>query len=345
MPQHDLPEPALIGYRSAVEAPADLAAFWEQTLAEARQAREPTTFEPVHTGLGLVSTSDVSFSGFGGEPVRAWYHRPAVTAADLPIIVRYQGYGDGRGVPHDISPWVLAGYACLEVDTRGQGPATGPRGPGHTPDPAGMQLGSLGPLTDGILDPVTYSYRRVYTHAVLAVDAAAELPGVDGTRIGVTGISQGGGISLAVAALATNITVAMADVPFLSDFRRGAEIAAAPPYTELASYLAAHPDHVAHAFETLAYFDVAILSLTARSPALFSVGLMDEVCPPSTVYAAYNAYAGPKEIRSYPFNGHQGGHVFHQAEQLRWLSALMPAPELPHDALIGKLPISAAPVR
>jgi cephalosporin-C deacetylase len=203
---------------------------------------------------------------------------------------------------------VLAGYACLEVDTRGPRSEGGP-----------------GALTQGILDPLTYHYRRVYANVILAVEAVAELPGVDGRRIAVTGASQGGGISLAVAALAKNVGAVMADVPFLSDFRRGAEIAGAPPYTELSSYLAAHPDQVIRAFRTLAYFDVSVLSCTARAPALFSVGLMDDVCPPSTVYAAYNAYGGPKEIRSYPFNGHEGGHACHQAEQLRWLSARMPA--------------------
>jgi cephalosporin-C deacetylase len=52
---------------------------------------------------------------------------------------------------------------------------------------------------------------------------------------------------------------------------------------------------------------------------------MDPVCPPSTVCAAYNAYSGPKEIRVYPFNEHEGGQAFHEAEQLRWLHDLLNA--------------------
>jgi cephalosporin-C deacetylase len=72
--------------------------------------------------------------------------------------------------------------------------------------------------------------------------------------------------------------------------------------------------------ETLAYFDVAILGRRAKAPALFSVGLMDATCPPSTVYAAYNAYGGPKEIREYPYNDHEGGQGFHEVEKLRWLA-------------------------
>jgi cephalosporin-C deacetylase len=257
----------------------------------------------------LASTFDVSFSGFGGDSVRAWYHRPASAARDLPIVVRHQGYGDGRGAPHVVSPWVLAGYACLEIDTRGEDATSG-----H--------------VTRGLLDPLGYAYRRVFTDAVMAIEAVPEIPGVDASRIAVAGASQGGGVSLAVAALTRNVAAVLADVPFLSDFRRGAELSDVPPYAELAAYLAVHPDRVARAFATLAYFDVSNLVVTARAPALFSVGLMDRVCPPSTVYAAYNAYAGPKAMRSYSFNGHEGGGAVQQAEQLRWLADVMPAPGL-----------------
>jgi cephalosporin-C deacetylase-like acetyl esterase len=48
---------------------------------------------------------------------------------------------------------------------------------------------------------------------------------------------------------------------------------------------------------------------------------MDLVCPPSTVYAAFNWYGGPKEIREYPFNDHEGGEGFHDVAKLRWLKA------------------------
>jgi cephalosporin-C deacetylase len=55
---------------------------------------------------------------------------------------------------------------------------------------------------------------------------------------------------------------------------------------------------------------------------------MDEICPPSTVYAAYNAYAGPKEIRVYPYNDHEGGREFQVGEQLSWLASRLTSPPL-----------------
>lgn len=63
-----------------------------------------------------------------------------------------------------------------------------------------------------------------------------------------------------------------------------------------------------------------------RAPALFSVALQDTTCPPSTVFAAYNAYAGrTKEIEIYDFNDHEGGGSVQQAAQLRWLPKMLAA--------------------
>ena len=99
------------------------------------------------------------------------------------------------------------------------------------------------------------------------------------------------------------------DVPFLCHFRRAVEITDAHPYMEITEYLAGWRDHTETAYRTLSYFDTANLGRYAATPALFSVALMDEVCPPSTVFAAFNAYglgdhdssAEPgKQINVYP---------------------------------------------
>jgi cephalosporin-C deacetylase len=316
MAVYDLPLDELVAHRTQTAAPPDLRGFWDSTVAEARNAMTAPTSERVDTGLPLVHTWDVTFSGFGGAPIRAWFHRPAATAGPAPVVVRYQGYGGGRGLPHQIPLWVLAGYPCLDVDTRGQGSA---RTPGDTPDPDGAEPAYPGYLTRGLLRPSSYYYRRVFTDAVLAVDAVRILPGVDPDRVVVAGGSQGGGIAIAVAALGGEPAAVLADVPFLSEFRRACDLASVPPYTELTGYLSVHRDHAATVFDTLAYFDVSVLAAWARSPALFSVALMDLTCPPSTVYAAYNAYAGAKQMSVYPFNDHEGGQAFHEAVQLRFV--------------------------
>lgn len=60
-----------------------------------------------------------------------------------------------------------------------------------------------------------------------------------------------------------------------------------------------------------------------RAPALFAAALEDRTCPPSTVFAAFNAYAGEdKRIEVYEFNDHEGGGPHHEAVQLDWLAGL-----------------------
>jgi cephalosporin-C deacetylase len=318
MPAYDLPLAELVAYNPQLPAPDDLADFWSATLAQSRAAAQDPTWVPVETGLVGAQTYDVTFSGFAGDPVRAWLHVPPCDGP-VPVVVQYAGYGGGRGLAHEAGTWVLSGRAQLVVDTRGQGSGYSV---GGTDDPHGAGPATPGYLTRGILDPTTYYYRRVFTDAVLAVDSLAGLPGVDPSQVSITGGSQGGGITLAVAALRDDLVAVMPDVPFLCDFQRAMSLIDTDPYSEITRYLKVHRDQVDHVFATLAYFDGAVLSRWSSAPALFSVALMDRICPPSTVYAAYNAYAGPKDIRVYPYNDHEGGQTFQLAEQLRWLAAL-----------------------
>jgi cephalosporin-C deacetylase len=174
-------------------------------------------------------------------------------------------------------------------------------------------------MTNGILDPRTYYYRRLFSDAVRAIEAVRVHPGVDSSRVGATGGSQGGGLSIAVAGLVDDLAAVAPDVPFLSDLPRALMVAETDPYGEVGRYLRVHRTSVAAVLGTLAYFDVAILGRKANAPALFSVGLMDTITPPSTVYAAFNWYGGTKEIREYTFNDHEGGDADHEAVKLRWL--------------------------
>ncbi|MFL5674571.1 MAG: acetylxylan esterase, partial [Chloroflexota bacterium] len=284
MPQVDLPLPELRDYRPVLTEPDDLDAFWADTLAEARTHPLDARFEPIDTGLAVIRSWDVTFRGFGGAPVKGWLHVPAAHQAPLPAVVEYIGYGGGRGLPHERILWATAGYAQLVMDTRGQGSSWSV---GDTADAeADGAPAHPGFMTRGILDPATYYYRRVFTDAVRAIEAVRAHPAVDATEVAVTGGSQGGGISIAAVALVPDVAAVMPDVPFLSDFLRSITITARDPYTEIARYLKAHRDHTERVLRTLSYVDVASLGRRATASALFSVGLMDETCLPSTVYAA-----------------------------------------------------------
>jgi cephalosporin-C deacetylase len=171
-------------------------------------------------------------------------------------------------------------------------------------------------MTRGIASPQTYYYRRVFTDAVRAIEAARSHSAVDASRIGVGGGSQGGGISIAAAGLVPDVQLLMSDVPFLCHYRRATEITDGNPYQEIARYLVSHRDKIETVFNTLAYFDGVNFAARGKASAIFSVGLMDEICPPSTVYAAFNHYAGPKEMRIWRYNHHEGGGNFQTQEKL-----------------------------
>jgi len=119
------------------------------------------------------------------------------------------------------------------------------------------------------------------------------------------------------------VKAAMPDVPFLSDFRRAVGLTSRDPYGEIVRYLAVHREGAEKAYETLNYFDGIHFSARAKMPGLFSAGLMDDVCPPSTVYASFNAWAGAKDIEIYTFNNHEGGGVFQDRAQVAWLKKVL----------------------
>ncbi|SDR87841.1 cephalosporin-C deacetylase [Paraoerskovia marina] len=321
MPFLDLPLADLESYVADTREPDDLDAFWRRTLADSRAAGGAVQVSPVETGLTAVTVDDVIFPGFAGDPVRAWLTRPAGATGALPVIVELVGYGGGRGMPHEHTLWATAGFAHLVMDTRGQGSAWG--NGGATPDPHGSGPATPGYLTRGLESPEQHYYRRVVTDGVRAVDAVAQIEGLDASRVVVKGISQGGGLALGVAGLARGLCGVLADVPFLAAFERAVAITDERPYGELRQWLSVHRDGAAQALATLAYVDAANLGTRADAPALMSVALMDPVCPPSTVYTAYNRYAGPKEIDVYPYNGHEGGQQHRFPRQLaavrRWV--------------------------
>lgn len=314
----DLPLDQLRNYRSASVEPEDFDAFWGKTLQEAREHGLDARFEPVETHLKNVKVFDVTFAGFGGHPVKGWLTLPAWANTPLPTVVEYIGYGGGRGLPHTHLLWASAGFAHFVMDTRGQGGAWG--GGGDTPDPVGSAPAYPGFMTRGVDAPENYYYRRVFTDGVRAVEAARSHEFVDSERVAVVGSSQGGGISIAVGGLVPDLSAVAPDVPFLCDYPRATTLTDRDPYREIGNYLKTHRGRTVQVLRTLSYFDGVHFATRGRAPALFSAALEDQTCPPSTVFAAFNAWGhGDKAIEVYDFNDHEGGGPFQEAVKLAWL--------------------------
>ena len=316
MPQFDMPLDQLRTYSPDLPCPEDFDPFWQEGLAQARQNSAPPSYREVEVPVSTIRAFDVTFGGYAGQPVHAWLILPKEAGASLPGVIELIGYGGGRGFPHERLLYASAGYAHLVLDSRGQGLVSLDAASSGDPHARGW-------MTQGIGHRGTYYYRRLYLDVARAVDTLASHPAVDPERLAVTGASQGGGLAIIAAGLQPGLLACLPDVPFLCHFGRAITITDSLPYAEIAEYLRARRHEEAAVLDNLRYFDAVHFAARAKARALFSVGLMDEVCPPSTVFAAFNRYgAVEKEIAVYPFNRHEGGAGQHELRKLQLLRAV-----------------------
>ena len=322
----DMPLSELVNYRPELTRQPDFEAYWNCALAAS--AAQPVTADfraCTDYPVPEVVAYEVRFAGLDGATVAGRYVAPR-EAKSSPCLVIYHGYGGWGGRFCELLMWALQGYAVFAVDVRRQA--------GESVDPVAYASGSgMGQMTLGILDPAQYFYRGVYMDCVRAIQLMTEREEVDSARIALTGGSQGGGLTIAAAAIYSRLAaqqgrpalrLAMPDVPYLCHFRRAVDIFGAGPYVEIPNYLKQYPEHEERAFTTLGYCDGMNLASWITCPTLVSVGLQDIVCPPSTVYAAYNHMACAKDMAVYPYAGHEGGQSVHTDLKIRWLREKTP---------------------
>jgi cephalosporin-C deacetylase len=286
-------------FASQVVRPPDFDAFWDAVLAQAARIPLNVALEP----LPLRSTPDVEvfevfYDSLDGVRVAGWYSLPRQRSAPLAALLFVPGYISD---PPLMKSWSKAGYAVLSAAPRGKLRSNRQFNPGYP-----------GLLTYNITDRNTYSYRGFYVDAIRAMDVLLSRPEVDPDRIGVMGSSQGGGLTIVTAALHPRVRAASAGAPYLCGMLDAVELTSTYPYHEIAEYLRLHPERREAVRDTLAYFDGINFAPRVRCPIIVNVGLQDNVCPPETGFAVYNALGSP-EKKLYPYDGygHDAGAVHH----------------------------------
>jgi cephalosporin-C deacetylase len=297
MPSIDMPLDQLRQYKPTLYRQEDFESFWETTLAQSGKQSLNAELIPFDLPTRGLECFAVRFDGFGGGRLAGWYLRPG-ERGKYPGLCVYHGYS-GRGArPLDLIPYAALGFCVLSLDCRGQN--------GQSQDSAVYPEGHhVGWMTAGIRDARTYYYRHVYADAVRGLEVLAHREEVDANRLAVMGASQGGGLALAVAALSRKPILALADIPFLCDFRRSITIAPAGPYPEISGFLKSFPDLYEQVLRTLSYFDCLNLAPWITCRTVISNGLWDDVCPPSSIYGVYNHITAEKRIEVYPFHKHE----------------------------------------
>ena len=296
-----MPRAAADQYASAVRMPADFDRFWAEVLAET--ARVPLDAELVHDPLRstpAVDVYEVFFTSIDDVRIAGWYALPKDRGGLLPGLLQVPGYNMEPPVPKN---WAAKNYAAFSVAPRGKLRSNRQFNPGYP-----------GLLTCNIVDRNTYSYRGFYMDACRGVEFLLSRPEVDGDRIGVTGHSQGGGLTISTAALRPEIKAAAAGAPYLCGFMDAIALTDAYPYQEIADYLRLHPHSRRQVVDTLAYFDGINLARRITCPIIVSVGLQDSTCPPETGYAMFHAIASAdKRMYAYDGHGHDANNHRHAA--------------------------------
>ncbi len=295
-------------YQGINPKPADFDRFWDAGLAEMRALDPQVELAPADFQAPFAECFNLHFTGIGGARVYAKLLRPKDAPAPHPALLLFHGYSGDAGDWADKLGYVAAGFTVAALDCRGQG--------GRSQDAGGVRGNTLhGHIIRGLDDaldgrPDKLLFYQIFLDTAQLAQIVMDMPDVDPTRVGATGGSQGGGLTVACAALEPRIKRAAPVFPFLSDYKRvwemDQDVAA---YAELREYFRRFdPQHKNEAaiLEALGYVDVQHLAPRIEGEILWAIGLMDTICPPSTQFAAYNKIASPKSMAIYPDFGHEG---------------------------------------
>jgi cephalosporin-C deacetylase len=303
MPLTDMPLEKLKEYQGRNPRPADFDDYWDKALAEMHGIDPQVELVPRESASKTVDYFDLYFTGVGGARIRAKYLRPKNAPEPHPGIVSFHGYTGQSGDFWSHRGWAAEGYSVAAIDCRGQG--------GKSEDVGGVKGTTMrGHIIRGLHDsPEKLLYRSIYLDCAQLAGIVMNLPEVDARRVGAVGGSQGGGLTLACAALEPRIKRAAPVFPFLCDYKRVWEMDMINgAYNELQTYfkmfdwLHEREDEV---FTNLGYIDCQHLAPRIEADVLMFTGLMDTCCPPSTQFAAYNKIKSNKDVVIYPDYGHE----------------------------------------
>lgn len=301
--QFDMPLEQLHAYQGSNPRPADFDAFWDRALAEMQALDPRLDLIPADFASAVADCFHLYFDGVGGARIHAKLLRPKSNPSPHPAVLMFHGYSSNSGDWLAKLGYVAQGYTVAALDCRGQG--------GLSEDVGGVKGNTLqGHIIRGLDGPAEKMlYRQIFLDTAQLAQIVMAMPEVDESRVGALGGSQGGGLTLACAALEPRIKRVAPLYPFLCDYQRIWEIdLATSAYAELQQYFRSFdPLHEREAavFERLGYIDVQHLSPRIKARVLMGTCLMDTICPPSTQFAAYNKIQSPKELQIYPDYSHE----------------------------------------
>jgi cephalosporin-C deacetylase len=282
----------------SLPVPDDFDAFW--TAQKARLAAVPMqpTLTPVKSPVDGIECFDIQITCVPPRPVSGYFARPAGAAPkSLPAILSVHGAGvRSSGLGGAAGP--AKQFQALAMDINAHGIPNG------QPDSFYQELGR-GELNNypasGREDREKCYFLGMFLRLTRALEFLTSQPEWDGKVLVVQGTSQGGGQSLAAAGLDPRVTLISVGVPAICD-HSGRAIGRINGWPKLVPDKDGQPDP--QILQVARYFDGLNFATRSKAEAVFSVGFIDAVCPPTCVYATYNNLPGKKQMVNEPLMGH-----------------------------------------
>ncbi|HEY5479880.1 MAG TPA: acetylxylan esterase [Verrucomicrobiae bacterium] len=284
--------------KPSLPVPVDFDAFWSAQKKKLAGVPINARLTPVQSPRGEVECFDLQ-ADCVGAPVSGYFARPvAAKARSLPIILTVQGAGVRSSSLGGAAGWAKEGFLALDINAHGI--------PNGKPDGFYTELAN-GELKDyraqGRESRDTVYFRGMFLRLVRAIDFLIAQPEWDGRTLIVYGSSQGGAQSIVAAGLDSRVTFFAAGVPAMCD-HTGAAVGRISGWPKLVPTGAAgEPDP--RVLEAARYYDAMNFASRTRAAGIVTVGFIDTTCPPTSVYAAYNALKGKKEIFNDPTSTHK----------------------------------------
>ena len=309
MPLLDMPLEQLREYMGTNPRPDDFDEYWDRALKELDNTDMKLSITESDFKMPNVECFDVYFTGVKGGRIYAKLLKPKHISGRAPAAIKFHGYSGQSGDWTSSLNLVAVGFVVAALDTRGQGGKSDDLNPvrGHTLN---------GQIVRGLGDPNpdNMTFRQCFLDTAALAKIVMQLDYVDENRVAAIGSSQGGGLTLACAALEPRICKVVPTHPFLSDYKRVWDMdLAVDAYAEIKNYFRWFDplhEHENEIFTRLGYIDVQHLAPRIKGEVFLTTGLSDNICPPSTVFAAYNHITSKKSMRIYPDFGHEAmpGH-------------------------------------
>lgn len=318
MPMLDKPLSQLKQYMGITPCPDDFDLFWDEKIAIAKAADKKYTLERTSEVVqpdGFI-IEDMYFTAMDGSEIYAEVCRPDDNEKH-PVLLEFHGLGGSVGDYTAKLKWAALGAAVISMDCRSQAGKSSD----NTPRKGGRANGHIVRGAQGGRDNLYYV--SVFTDIVQLVEIVKGLPFVNADKMAAHGGSQGGALTVVCAALcADDIKWLTPCYPFLCDYKRLYEMDQMErAYQDLKDYIRAFipEDGERDEFWTLlGYIDLKNMAKRIKGEVLWYTGLMDNICPPSTQFAAYNRIVAPKEMYIASNYGHETPRQWWDVE-FNWL--------------------------